>query len=84
SLGAKFKNQHLIGEIPDDEIMINADEVRLRQAVANLLDNAIKFTPENGTISLSIQRDGAFVAISVTDNGTGIKADELNDIFKRF
>ena len=84
SLGAKFKNQQLIGDISDGEIMINADEVRLRQAVANLLDNAIKFTPENGTIRLSIKCDGAFAVICVADSGIGIKADEMNDIFKRF
>jgi hypothetical protein len=54
----------------------------LREAVANLIDNAIKFTPEGGSVTLQCDRDNAFVR--VLDTGPGISADERETIFNRF
>src|SRR4029434_5408732 len=54
---------------PEEPLPVEADGVRLAQAIANLLSNAAKFTPEGGTVSLSVERRGGSAAIQVRDNG---------------
>ena len=63
----------------------NADYARLKQAVLNLLDNALKFTPSGGTISVALQDDqpNARLVCSVADTGEGISAEDLPHIFER-
>jgi signal transduction histidine kinase len=56
----------------------------LRRLLDNLLDNAIKFTPAGGVITLQIQQKGAQVALQVSDTGVGIPPDQLERIFERF
>jgi signal transduction histidine kinase len=65
------------------EVAIAADRDRLRQAVANLLDNAIKYTPSGGTVTLAARRDGEAAVISVADTGAGIAAEEQPRIWDR-
>ncbi len=60
------------------------DERRIRQALFNLLSNALKFTPAGGRISLSAQRQDGQLLLTVADNGIGISADDQTRIFKRF
>lgn len=67
-----------------DEITIVGDEMRLRQLLLNLLDNAIKYTPAGGTVSLRLKRDEHVVSIEVADTGTGIPREEQALIFERF
>jgi CheY-like chemotaxis protein len=64
--------------------MVRADPVRLEQAVCNLLVNAVKFTPEGGTIEVGVARDDGFAVISVADNGVGIRPDMLEHVFDLF
>lgn len=54
------------------------------EAIENLLDNAIKYTPENGKVMLYVNVGEMYTEIKVKDNGKGIKAAHVNDIFKRF
>jgi signal transduction histidine kinase len=61
-----------------------ADEKRLRQALFNLMSNAIKFTPANGSVSLTARRVKSEVGISVTDTGIGIEAEQLKRVFEKF
>jgi len=70
--------------LPDKPIQLYADPVRLAQIVANLLNNAAKYTPEGGCISLSAQRVGGEVVIRVRDNGAGISDEALPHIFDLF
>lgn len=65
------------------EIWLTADHQRLRQVMANLLDNAIKYTPAGGRIEVKACLRERMVAISVTDNGIGMKSDELSKIWDR-
>ncbi len=65
-------------------VEVEADPSRLKQVVVNLLDNAIKYTPEGGNVSISVtQRDGHAV-LEVADSGLGISADDLPHVFERF
>ncbi|HJU29976.1 MAG TPA: stimulus-sensing domain-containing protein [Hyphomicrobiaceae bacterium] len=59
-------------------------EPRLGRVITNLVDNAISFSPENGVVSVRARRLGAEIEIVVDDDGPGIPADKLEDIFKRF
>jgi two-component system phosphate regulon sensor histidine kinase PhoR len=60
------------------------DKYRINQALTNLVDNAIKYTPEKGTIKIEIRDKGELLEIAVIDNGTGIPANDLPRIFERF
>lgn len=63
---------------------VRADRRRLRQVVTNLLTNALKFTPDGGTVTVAARPTGAAAVLTVTDSGVGIPADELPRIFDRF
>ncbi len=60
------------------------DAMRLSLALSNLVDNAIKYTPENGSISVSLDADHQNAFVTVSDNGVGIAEEELDKIFERF
>ncbi len=70
--------------LPDRDVVIEADPVRLAQVLANLLTNAAKYTEPQGRIDLVVQRDGDAVEFRVRDNGIGIAAEASADIFKMF
>jgi signal transduction histidine kinase len=65
------------------ELCVRADRNRLRQVAANLLDNAVKYTPRGGRIDLTARREGPEAVLEVRDTGVGIPADELPRIFER-
>ena len=68
----------------DKSILVRADPERVSQILVNLLSNAIKFTPTGGHISAACAATGDSVALSVTDTGIGIAADNHEDIFEPF
>ena len=79
------KNINIEGLDVGTDITVNADRDLIYQAVFNLADNAIKFTPENGTISVSVtQDDKDNVSFAIRNDGRGIKPDELQYVFDRF
>jgi two-component system OmpR family sensor kinase len=65
-------------------ITIVGDKVRLRQLFLNLIDNAIKYTPEGGSVSLSVQQQNGSAVFQVQDTGIGIPEEEQGKIFDRF
>ena len=75
--------QIALGEMPADLIVLGRDE-RLGQIFRNLIDNAISFTPDSGTVSISAEIDGNMVRVAVEDQGPGIPPDNLETIFNRF
>ncbi|MEU0027323.1 HAMP domain-containing sensor histidine kinase [Streptomyces sp. NPDC006335] len=68
----------------DGEPWLDADPVRMRQALGNLVSNALRHTPAGGTVTLSARRDGDDIVLEVVDTGTGIAPDELPHVFDRF
>ncbi len=70
--------------IAPPSLPVQADPARIRQIVANLLDNAVEYSPEESRIELRIARDGDQALLSVRDEGVGIPADVLEDIFEPF
>ncbi|HXG31549.1 MAG TPA: HAMP domain-containing sensor histidine kinase [Thermodesulfobacteriota bacterium] len=66
-----------------EELYINADRNWMRQVLANLLDNAIKYTPSGGRIDIEAHRRNGEVAITVKDTGVGISSEELDKIWER-
>ena len=65
-------------------LSLEADPERVHQVLANLLDNAMRHSPNGGTISLAARRHGGEVTIEVADEGPGIQADEASRLFERF
>jgi signal transduction histidine kinase len=71
-------------DLPSSPLIVNGDPVRLTQVIANLLNNAAKYTEPGGSISLSARRQGEEAVVTVTDNGIGISADALRSVFDMF
>jgi signal transduction histidine kinase len=72
----------IITEVPDKTI-VHGDLQSLKRMIVNLLDNAVKYTPAEGTVTVSLSDDEDQVVISVKDTGIGISEDDLPHIFKR-
>jgi signal transduction histidine kinase len=70
--------------LPEAPIIIRGDETQLRQALANLLDNAIKFTPEGGRVELGLGQAEGMANLWVEDTGIGIPAEDVPHLFQRF
>jgi len=68
---------------PDENIWVWADEQKLRQVVMNLIDNAIKYTPQ-GAVDVILERVDGNVQMSVKDTGMGMKKSELANLFQKF
>jgi len=71
-------------DCPEDIGTIVADEKRLRQALYNLIANAVRNTPKGGTVSLSARREADCLSIVVTDTGPGMARDETDRLFEKF
>jgi signal transduction histidine kinase/CheY-like chemotaxis protein len=78
------RKHHLATDLPQELAWTYGDRMRLIQIIANLLNNAAKYTPEGGQITLSIQSQDANWVINVRDNGVGISASLLPHIFELF
>ena len=71
-------------DLPPHPVPFPAHRDRLQRLVGNLLDNAIKFTPDGGAIGLSLSRAGGSILLRVSDTGCGIAPDDLPNVFRRF
>ena len=78
------RRHHLSVHMPPQTALVNGDVKRLIQVVVNLLNNASKFTPEGGNISITFETDEKQVALKVADNGIGMAPDVLSRVFELF
>ncbi|MET7575133.1 HAMP domain-containing sensor histidine kinase [Streptomyces sp. NPDC005492] len=68
----------------DDTLWLDADPVRMRQVLGNLVSNALRHTPVDGSVTLTAWRDGDDIVLTVADTGIGIAPDDLPHVFERF
>lgn len=78
------KEHQLVLHLPEDPIWVFADLTRMAQVVGNLINNAAKYTPRNGTVTISVNAEEDHVVCSVSDSGIGIPQDMLPKIFELF
>ena len=84
SLQAERKKIKIELDLPADTAPVSGDSPRLQQVVSNLLTNAIKFTPEGGTVTVSLSSGHGEVKLTVSDTGKGIAPEFLPFVFERF
>jgi len=71
-------------EIPAEPLTVRGDLTRLQRVMANLLDNALKYTERGGTVLLTAGGDRSHVTVTVADSGIGISEEDLEHVFERF
>ena len=81
---AEDRNIHIRLVKPFQSGMVLGDRPRLQRVVANLLDNAVKYTPSGGMVTLSIDADAAGVKVQIIDTGVGIDHKDIPRVFERF
>jgi two-component system OmpR family sensor kinase len=82
--GRQLAGKHNVVLGRQESISVPGDAHRLKRLLGNLVDNAIRYTPEGGTITLSLFRDDGWARLEVTDDGIGIAPEHLPHIFERF
>ena len=78
------KKQKLILEMPDEPLMVKGDYIRLNQILVNLLSNANKFSPEDREIRIDTKIEDDFVKVQISDQGIGIREEDMDRIFEPF
>jgi PAS domain S-box-containing protein len=73
-----------IVDVPDGTPPVAADPLRVERILHNLIDNAVKYSPEGGQVSVSAKKDGGFVTVSVSDQGVGISEEDQARLFTPF
>ncbi|MRW89255.1 response regulator [Duganella sp. FT80W] len=81
---ADAKHIHIAWQLPSSEIMLDADYARVVQIYANILSNAVKFTPQGGHVLVSAAADQGQLLVTICDDGIGLHADTIPRIFRMF
>jgi signal transduction histidine kinase len=76
--------QAVVVELPPNLPRVIGNPDYIERALSNLVENAIKYTPEHGKIQVSAMADGDFLQFEVADNGIGIPPEDLSRVFERF
>lgn len=84
SARAAQQNITLTGEVAPDVDMLSFAPDKIQRVLSNLLDNALRYTPDGGTVALTASREGDSVKVTVRNNGAGVAALDLSQVFTRF
>ena len=82
--GTGFHEKNIVAKVSGEEVHLCADRGRISQVIANLLSNALKYTDENGRITVSVKKKEATAELVVWDTGIGISKEEQARVFERF
>jgi signal transduction histidine kinase len=82
--GARVNGHRFVLELPDEPLAASVDRDKLRQILDALLDNAVKYSPGGGTVTVAARRRADAVEVRVADEGVGIALDEQERIFSKF
>ncbi|NTU86132.1 MAG: GAF domain-containing protein, partial [Chloroflexales bacterium] len=74
----------LVADLPELPLLLSGDALRMEQVVANLLQNALKYSPHGGVVTVALARRGMEAVLSVTDEGIGIPVEALPQLFTRY
>ncbi len=80
----KLGQQELSVRLPNEPLVVDGDATRLTQIFSNLLNNAVKYTPPGGHITIELRRDGGQAVVVVSDTGIGLPASSLSTVFNMF
>jgi signal transduction histidine kinase len=83
SVGRAVTDVELDAQVPDD-LLVEADRERIHQVVFNLVDNAVRFTPPGGAVTIRAWREDDRVGVEVSDTGVGVAPEHLSRLFERF
>jgi PAS domain S-box-containing protein len=81
---AALNGHRFVVDVPSEPLEATADPEKLRLVVSHLVDNAVKYSPDGGTVTVAARRRGETVEVSVSDEGVGIPAAEQQRIFRKF
>lgn len=81
---AKEKAVKLLKQLPKDLPQVNVDETSIAQALLNLIENAIKYNREGGSVTIAAAEKGSWIEVQIIDTGLGINAQDIPRIFERF
>jgi signal transduction histidine kinase len=74
----------IVCELPDEPLAVDGDELRLEQVFQNLLQNAIKYSPDGGAVKVHLASHPGQICVTVTDHGLGIPQESIPHLFTRF
>ncbi|MDF2037054.1 cell wall metabolism sensor histidine kinase WalK [Bacillus sp. CMF12] len=80
----KQQNVTFERKLPDHSAFVEIDEDKLTQVLDNIISNALKYSPEGGKVTFSIEEKDEFIIVSVSDQGVGIPKENIDQIFERF
>lgn len=83
-LTKKFVSQTISCESTDELILVKADARLIIQVITNIVDNALKYTPADSTITVSVKQTGNFAVVQIADTGNGISDKEKKKVFEKF
>jgi two-component system, OmpR family, sensor histidine kinase VicK len=82
--GAGANGHRFVVDLPDEPLPATADRDKLRQVCSILLDNALRYSPDGGTVTVGVERKQDTVEVSVADEGIGIPQSDQEQIFRKF
>lgn len=83
-LSTQKRNLKFVADMPEGAVNVFCDRDKIQQVLLNLIDNATKFTPENGVVTVRLKREGNLARVEVEDTGIGIPKEDQDKLFKMF